>query len=346
MATIVEQEPVDAVITWVDGADPKHKAKLDKYLAQIGGARPRAANPSRFHNSNEIEFCVVSLLRFAPWVRTIFIVADEQQPEFVARLQGTVYESRIKVVDHKDIFRGYEDSLPTFNIRSIMTLLWRIPGLSENFIFLNDDFALIRPVEKKDFFRDGKVVVRGRWVKFSERKFARKIVAWWRNFSGASQQKKSQMRVRHLAAQEYSAKLAGMKTHYYQLQHNPHPWRRSTFEAFFFANLPLCEENLKHRFRSADQFIGECLAAHLEISRGEAILENTLETLQLKPAEQSLVRLKQKLSAADVGDKYAFVCVQSLEDASPEAVNLVKEWLNRKVGDLTGLLKAQKSVDQ
>lgn len=333
-----EQDPVDAVITWVDGADPVHKAKLDEYLAEIGGVRPRAANPSRFHNSNEIEYCIVSLLRFAPWIRTIFIVADNQQPEFVMRLKGTIYESRIKVVDHKDIFQGYEDSLPTFNIRSIMTVLWRIPGLAENFLFLNDDFALIRPVKKEDFFRDGKIVVRGRWVRFSDLKWFRRFLVWWRKIRGINSQQDPQARVKHLAAQEYSAKLAGMKTHYYQLQHNPHPWRRSTSEAFFSANLSLCEANLTHRFRSPDQFIGECLAAHLEINRGGAILENKIETVQLKPAEQSLTRIKQKLAVAEANEKYAFVCVQSLEDASPEANELVKRWLDQQVGSVNQLL--------
>src|SRR6478609_10456213 len=96
--------PVDAVITWVDGADPVHKAKLDSYLMQIGGERPRAASPARFHNSGEIDFCVTSLLRFAPWIRTIFIVSDEQQPDLINVLKNTEYEHRVVVVDHKEIF--------------------------------------------------------------------------------------------------------------------------------------------------------------------------------------------------------------------------------------------------
>ena len=32
-------EAVDAVVTWVDGADPAHRRKLDDYLASLG--RPR-----------------------------------------------------------------------------------------------------------------------------------------------------------------------------------------------------------------------------------------------------------------------------------------------------------------
>ncbi|MCE3253988.1 MAG: hypothetical protein K0Q67_3008, partial [Cellvibrio sp.] len=131
------QSPIDAVITWVDGADPHHKARLDAYLSSIGSTRPRSANRARFSSVGEIEYCVVSLLRYAPWIRTIFIVSDQQQPDFMAKLIGTVYESRVKIVDHRVIFSGYEHHLPTFNSMSISSMLWKIPGLAEQFLFLN-----------------------------------------------------------------------------------------------------------------------------------------------------------------------------------------------------------------
>jgi hypothetical protein len=169
------QSPIDAVITWVDGADPNHKAKLDAYLSSIGNVRPRSANPARFSSVGEIEYCVVSLLRFAPWIRTIFIVTDQQQPDFMAKLVGTAYESRIKIVDHSVIFSGYEQYLPTFNSMSISSMLWRIPGIAERFLFLNDDFALIRPVESSAFFRGDKVVLHGVWRTQTDKHFVKKL---------------------------------------------------------------------------------------------------------------------------------------------------------------------------
>ena len=50
------------------------------------------------------------------------------------------------VVDHREVFAGYEQFLPTFSSRAIESMLWRIPDLSERFLYLNDDFMLLRPV--------------------------------------------------------------------------------------------------------------------------------------------------------------------------------------------------------
>jgi hypothetical protein len=333
--------PVDAVITWVDGMDPVHKAKLDAYLSEIGGERPRSASSARFHNSGEIEFCVTSLLRFAPWIRTIFIVTDEQQPDLIKTLKNTAYEHRVVIVDHKEIFAGYESCLPTFNIRSILTVLWKVPGLAEHFIFLNDDFSLLRPVKKEDFFRDGKVVIRGKWVAFTDKRLLQRLKTFARKWFGRDVPQEKQ-RVKHLAAQEYSAKLAGFTDRYYQLEHNPHPWRRSTTEAFFAEHPELFQKNIQYRLRSADQFITECLAAQLEIKNGQAILDNQLATLQLKPAEQAIQRLKQKISSADRNKKYVFVCVQNIEQSIVAAQKTIMSWLEARVGKLTDFIYASR----
>ena len=74
-------EPIDAVITWVDGADPAHAARLAAFLGT--SARPTAAHATRFSDAGEIEWCVASILRFAPWIRTIHVVTDRQVPPLV-----------------------------------------------------------------------------------------------------------------------------------------------------------------------------------------------------------------------------------------------------------------------
>ncbi len=153
----------DAVITWVDGADPQHRERLATYLAERGGERPRAAHSTRFNDAGEIDWCVASILRFAPWFRRIHIVTDGQVPALVARLAGTPWAERIAIVDHRDIFAGFEQHLPTFNSRAIISLLWRTPGLADQFVYFNDDMALLRPIDESDFFRDGRVVLRGQW---------------------------------------------------------------------------------------------------------------------------------------------------------------------------------------
>ena len=55
---------VDAVITWVDGSDPNHAQKLRQFFDSIEAEAPAS---TRFANTGEIEYCAVSILKFAPW---------------------------------------------------------------------------------------------------------------------------------------------------------------------------------------------------------------------------------------------------------------------------------------
>jgi hypothetical protein len=336
-----DPQPIDAVITWVDGADSEHKAKLDKYLASIGGERPRAAIPSRFYCSGEINYCVTSLLRFAPWIRTIFIVTDAQAPALIHKLKGTRYEHKVKVIDHKTIFCDYERHLPTFNSSSISALLWRIPGLAENFIFLNDDFALLRTVNPSDFFRDNKVILRGSWRKYASLKLKYRVKSWFKKFIFRKKSDVNQQRFSYLAGQELSAKYLHFETAYFQVPHNPHPWRCSTFKTFFNDNPQPFELSIGYRLRSAKQFVIEALAAHLELKHGTASIDNRLKTLQLKPADQSLMRIRRKLGKADIDQDIAFVCIQNIENAPAETQKLIFSWLDSRIGSLEDFLNDQ-----
>ncbi len=267
--------PIDAVITWVDGADPKHIDKLNAYLSSLGGIRPRAANPIRFHHSGELDYCVTSLLRFAPWLRKIFIVTDAQIPGIVHKLKGSQYEERVIVVDHKEIFFGFEHYLPTFNSNSISAMLWRIPDLAERFIFLNDDFSLISPLQREDFFIQDKVVLRGSWRRFSEDGWRKRIKKWFKELSPAY--KSDQQRTGYLAGQELTAKSLGFDKEYFQIPHNPHSWRTSTLKFYYESNPQLWDFNVSFPLRSSEQFIVEALSAHLELKAGNAIVDKNLK---------------------------------------------------------------------
>lgn len=331
--------PIDAVITWVDGSDPAHAERLRAYLAQTGGARPAAADPTRFNDAGELEYCVASILRFAPWLRTIHIVSDGQVPRLMQRLASTPVADRVRIVDHREIFAGHERHLPTFNSRAIITALWRIPGLAERFLYFNDDFALIQPVRPQDFFDGETMLVRGDWRPQSAHRPLRRAVVGLRRLLGRDPASSATARVRNLAAQEESARLAGYQREYLRMYHNPFPMRRSTLEHYFARHPDQLEYNLSFRLRSPKQFKTECLAAHLEFAAGRARLDHRLRTVQLKPSEQWLPRLRRKLASADADPRYAFACVQSLELAAPTAQNDVIAWLDRRIGRLDAVLR-------
>ena len=90
---------IDAVISWVDGYDPAYQQKLTSFCEQQGIEKNVAVEPTRTHQSNEIHYCLHALRRFAPWIRTIYIVTNQQIPPTVSALQGTPFGQKIKIID-------------------------------------------------------------------------------------------------------------------------------------------------------------------------------------------------------------------------------------------------------
>ncbi len=131
-----DSNSIDVVIAWVDGNDPKLSEKRNKYLKGKDSLTHRSARTTLFASVDEIKYCVLSIFKFAPFVRNVFIVTDNQKPAIFDDVK-TFFPERLKsirIVDHKEIFRGFEEYLPTFNSISIGNMVWRIEELSENFI--------------------------------------------------------------------------------------------------------------------------------------------------------------------------------------------------------------------
>ena len=319
---------IDAVITWVDGSDPAHRAKLDAYLQASGLAGHASAAPTRFGDCNEIEYCVASILRHAPWIRRIHIVSDAQTPAFVQKLRGTPFEERVRVVDHRAFFHGYDDLLPTFSNRSIECLMWRMPDLAERFLYFNDDFQLLRPVAPSDFFSEDGIVLRGQWRRQAAiKRGARVLMGRMRRALG-----RPEPRPGNHDAQALSARLAGFRDRYLQAPHVPHPMRKSVLANFFASHPGLLADNLQHRLRHPAQFVTTALAAHLELAAGSARIDNRLGSLRLKADAGDQARTRRELARADADPSLAFGCVQSLDLAEAAIRRQVGAWLDARIG--------------
>uniref|UniRef100_A0A667ZDA9 N-acetylglucosamine-1-phosphotransferase subunits alpha/beta n=1 Tax=Myripristis murdjan TaxID=586833 RepID=A0A667ZDA9_9TELE len=105
---------------------------------------------SRFEDNEELRYSLRSVERHAPWVRHIFIVTNGQIPSWL-----NLDNSRVTVVTHQDIFLNHSH-LPTFSSPAIETHIHRIPGLSQKFIYLNDDVMFGKDVWPDDFFSHSK----------------------------------------------------------------------------------------------------------------------------------------------------------------------------------------------
>ncbi len=139
------QAPVDLVYTWVDGADPSW---LQRKLEHTDAAdRNRTADhDSRYVSRDELRYSLRSVAAYASWVNRIYIVTDAQVPAWL-----DVSHPKIRVVDHTEIF-GDPSVLPVFNSHAIESQLHHIDGLSEQYLYVNDDVFFARPVLPELFF--------------------------------------------------------------------------------------------------------------------------------------------------------------------------------------------------
>lgn len=136
---------IDFVMTWVDDSDPVWCEKKQKYT---GSCDEDGNSNVRYRDWDTLKYWFRGVEKFAPWVRYIYFVTDDQKPEWL-----NMDHPKIKWVKHADFISS--EYLPTFNSNVIEWNLHRIEGLSDKFVYFNDDVFLIKKTIPEDFFVDG-----------------------------------------------------------------------------------------------------------------------------------------------------------------------------------------------
>lgn len=205
---------IDLVYLWVNGNDPQWLVKRN---ACIGKTEEKSAVncDGRYADNDELKYSLRSIDKYAPWLRRIFIVTDNQVPVWL-----DTSNARVRIVDHKEIMPDV--CLPCFNSAVIEHFLYKIPGLAEHFIYANDDMFINKPVTPETFFgKDGLPIVR-----FNRRPFRK----WTLLFKEKVQGKRLSNYVQtirnsaELVEKKYG-KYYGGKTH-----HNIDAYLRSDYE--------------------------------------------------------------------------------------------------------------------
>ncbi|CAF0956251.1 unnamed protein product [Brachionus calyciflorus] len=105
---------------------------------------------NRFQDNNELKYSLRSVEKYAPWIRNIYIVTNGQVPNWL-----NLSHPKIKLVNHSEIFMN-KSHLPTFSSSAIETHLHRIKGLSDQFLYFNDDVLLGKRIYLDDFYTESK----------------------------------------------------------------------------------------------------------------------------------------------------------------------------------------------
>jgi hypothetical protein len=140
--------PVDFVYTWVDGGNQDYQTLYREY-----SRKKTDLNPERFRDIyGLLRYSLRSVETYTPWYRNIYIITQRPQvPDWL-----DVSHPKIRIIHHDEIFDS--NYLPTFNSNAIESFIHRIPGLSDNFLYLNDDFLFGCRTTLGDFITDDKKV--------------------------------------------------------------------------------------------------------------------------------------------------------------------------------------------
>lgn len=141
---------IDLVYLWVNGNDSVWVAKRDAYIGKPMGKQENCT--ARYADSGELKYSLRSVEKYAPWIHKIFIVTDNQVPEWL-----DTTHPKIQIIDHSEILP--KESLPCFNSTLLEHFLQNIPGLSEYYIYGNDDTYINQPVSPNTFFADDNVPI-------------------------------------------------------------------------------------------------------------------------------------------------------------------------------------------
>ena len=224
---------ISIVYTWVNGSDPIHQEIKSKFNGGIKKV------DQRDRSMDELRYSLRSLEKNLPWHEgMIYIVSPNQTPHWL-----NINHPRIKVIDQASLLPP--EANPTFNSFSIEFYLDKIPGLTERFIQLNDDYFFKRYIHPSFFFNQKKYpnFYYGRTHVHKGFKEAYQIAdlqktTWLKKYWG------SIFHTNGVIKEKY-----GDEDHIVMLQHAPYVWYRDIFEPMRQFYGKYISQTLSHKFR-------------------------------------------------------------------------------------------------
>ena len=146
--------PIDIVIAWVDGNDPKWQQTKALYEPHNNASSSTNEKTliddtiQRYRDWENLQYLFRGIGKFAPYIRTVHFVTCGHLPSWL-----NTKATKLHIVKHADYIP--KQYLPTFNAHTIELNFHRIDGLSENFLYFNDDFFLTNRTKPDDFFVNG-----------------------------------------------------------------------------------------------------------------------------------------------------------------------------------------------
>jgi hypothetical protein len=285
--------------------DPKWKEEFVRYAGKIDNSKNEVSE-ARFRDYGFLKYWFRGVEKFAPWVRKIHFITCGQKPEWL-----NADNPKLRLVNHEDYIPG--QFLPCFNSNVLEYYLHKIPGLSERFVYFNDDFFITNSVTPDRFFKNGLpcdiAAFRlntglSQWAKMLKnnlaiinKRFNKKEVMsrfhdkWFNEIYG----KKARL---NTLLKPYG-KFTTLVT-----PHNAQPFLKPVFEEIWAAAEKELTEASAHRFRLTSDLTPE-LFRMWQICRGDFEPYNTYSNTKMFPL---ILKSKQAIAAVR-NQTYKLVCL-------------------------------------
>ena len=137
-----ETTPIDIILLWVNMNDDNWKQQYAKYndISKI--------SKQRYEEHDELELSLFTINKYMPWIRNIFIITECELLPYTNKYKN------IKKI-HQDLILNNTPAItPNFNSNVIESLFYKIPNLSEIFLFACDDFFVGKHISKQYWFNN------------------------------------------------------------------------------------------------------------------------------------------------------------------------------------------------
>jgi len=141
--TTGEETVVDFVYCWAgQDTDTVGVSDSERIWPPLGDTEKHSGQ-----GHNELWYSLRSLEAFAPWAHYAYVLSGNPAHLPIWFQPG----KKVKIIDRCSLFDDPNDC-PTNNTHACQTVVHRIPGLSERFVYMEDDYFLARPLSINDFF--------------------------------------------------------------------------------------------------------------------------------------------------------------------------------------------------
>jgi len=269
---------IDFILPWVDGTDPHWRKELNKYEI----SNPVMNSEDRFRDWGNLKYIFRGIEKFTPWVRKIHFITFGHLPKWM-----NLKHPKLNVVNHEDIIPI--KYLPVFNIFPIETRMHLIEGLSEKFVYFNDDFFLLKDLDEKNFFRQdlpvdfaiSDIMHQGVISHIIQNNID--IVNKYHNRHNGSGKDKRSIITKNMSkwfSVRYGKDMiqnillfywntfTGFKTH-----HHPQPFLKKTFQEIWTLESQRLEKVLSSRFRESTD-LSQYLFRYWQLVKGDFFPEN------------------------------------------------------------------------